>query len=378
MEKNKVKQLLTLVFAFFASGIVFAQHYSFKEENGLVAMEAEYYTSKKGGWYEVEGRNALIPQIIGYGSVNQIKVIPQLSHPICGNRNDTIRIAKDGYRMPFAYVLPSAIKVATISGDQDKAVVFTYHKGDDLLGFKAPDKRAGVFMANRDLSSDGWMLLMNTVKWAAGDGKNILYVANNENLKGADELFVEELKNQGFVVKIVFGKTLQPQDYAGFHAAILSDFVRKDAIHDKLKHAAIPVVVCKYNLLEIMGMAQIQQPWQPSAGQSGNAMMISSGNWNDHLQYAIYFDNPGEYTIWLLGKNGGDGGADEVKVFFNTREINSNHPDFFEIKFPRELGWTNEMYYKTPENRETKGNAIIKVSEKDGITCFWLRGPNLK
>jgi len=61
---------------------------------------------------------------------------------------------------------PDAVKIATLEGDPDKAVVFTYEKGAGM-----PARRAGMFLfdwTSMALTDEGWALFDSTVRWCIG------------------------------------------------------------------------------------------------------------------------------------------------------------------------------------------------------------------
>ena len=69
---------------------------------------------------------------------------------------------------PYSWgkVRADAVKVATLEGDPDKAVVFTCEKGGNL-----PARRAGMFLFDwtaMALTDEGWALFDSTVRWCIG------------------------------------------------------------------------------------------------------------------------------------------------------------------------------------------------------------------
>lgn len=112
--------------------------------------------------------------------------------------------------------------------------------------------------------------------------------------------------------------------------------------------------------------------WKEMPGKSGRALLITEGRWTDHLQYEIRFTLPGTYKLWLLGRSCGDGGADEVKVFFDEKP--SAAGTYYEVRFPPEFGWTNRMLRRTSQNRKSPGVPTVEVKRPGIHRLFLVKG----
>jgi hypothetical protein len=71
---------------------------------------------------------------------------------------------------PYSWgkVRADAVKVATLEGDETRAVIFRYEAGADMPGLKAPARRSGVFLfdwTSMALTPEGWALFDDEVRW---------------------------------------------------------------------------------------------------------------------------------------------------------------------------------------------------------------------
>ncbi len=76
------------------------------------------------------------------------------------------------HRLTYGNIYSAAIKVATVPGANDKAVIFAYEKGAALGTIYAPAKRVGFFFQNYDdlsISNYGIGLFDAAVVWATND-----------------------------------------------------------------------------------------------------------------------------------------------------------------------------------------------------------------
>lgn len=293
---------------------------AFTDKDGLVVIEAEHYTSQKGGWEEVEGRNALTPDITGIGKQRSDMVIVSSSKPDFAVFSNQLRISDETFNTPFAYSLPSADNVLSLQHKKPRAVVFLYEKGDQLAGMKAPAKRAGAYTGNTKLNDAGWQVLVKTASWAAGDGKDILFVAGDANPGEADATYIKKLKDAGFTVAISADENFDPNNAKNFDAIVISESVSTEHLHGKVEDLAVPVVVAEPHVYQQMGLIKTLQPWQPAPGQSGNAVLSRNAGEDTYLQYAVNFNKPGSYNLWLLAQGSGESQLDEVKVLLKSED----------------------------------------------------------
>ncbi len=72
---------------------------------------------------------------------------------------------------------PAAQVYASLPGDTSQAAIFTYDKGDAMVGRTAPHRRVGLFFRETDRNDDtGWSIFVSMVSWAVGDGRAIITV----------------------------------------------------------------------------------------------------------------------------------------------------------------------------------------------------------
>ena len=316
-----MKYLFIISLLFICLQNTHAQH-AFTDKEGLVVMEAEHYTSQKGGWEEVEGRNALTPDITGIGKQRSDMVIVSSAKPEFAVFPEQLRIADEEFNTPFAYSLPSAENVVSLQHKKPRAVVFLYEKGDQLTGMKAPEKRAGAYTGDLKLNNAGWQVLVKTASWAAGEGKNILFVAGDDDPGEEDATYIKKLKDGEFKVTITSDDNFDPSNGKNFDAIVISESVSTEHLHGKVETLAVPIVVAEPHIYQEMGLIKTLEPWQPSPGQSGNAVLSRNAGEDTYLQYAVNFSNPGSYHVYLLGQGSGENHTDEVNVLVKSEDGN--------------------------------------------------------
>ena len=101
--------------------------------------------------------------------------ITNAGHPLAGGLSGTVNV--NGMSSDFGWGLPgtSSLKIATVAGDVNKALVFGYEAGAALTGLTAPSRRVGLFMTDDTtdkFNSNGWKLFDAAVNWAGGTINN--------------------------------------------------------------------------------------------------------------------------------------------------------------------------------------------------------------
>ena len=89
-------------------------------------------------------------------------------HPLAAALSGTVQVSsKTNY---FGWGVPgkNAIRIACLSCNPDKYVIFGYNAGTEMPGLVAPGKRIGFFMFKNSggcLTADGWCLFDAVVDW---------------------------------------------------------------------------------------------------------------------------------------------------------------------------------------------------------------------
>jgi hypothetical protein len=352
--------------------------YTFLEINGVVSIEAEHYTENTGPWEEVEGRNAVSIDDAGLGSFVETKVlIRDGDHPAAGGLTGVVSLVENDEPINWGVPNENAQNIAVSEKIPSRSIIFIYEKNSNMPGLRAPDKRIGMFIRSANVTLEGWKIFTAVIKWAVKNQpdslKEVLLVTHSRDSNEMDFAIQENLEKLGFQVHIKQDDEVTRSDAQGKAFVLLSESVNSNSVGNKFRYTRSPVIVSEPHLYDDMGMVLFKPVWNEVEGQLPNAMMIRRGNWSDYLRYAIYFTTPGTYNLWLLGRNGGDSGSDEVKVFFDADSIYSDAL-FYEIKFNREIDWTQQMFFETPQNRKTLGKAEIIVNKAGWHNLFLVKG----
>jgi hypothetical protein len=364
--KNLAYLLLNCIFVIGLSGFAQAQH-TFVEEDGTVAIEAEHYSNVDGPWELVEGRTAMLQDTRGHGSEPGMAIkFENSDHPIAGNFTGTLAVRTSRGNLNWGFAADRSAVVATFSHDPNKAAIFAYDAGDEMAGMKAPARRVGIFQGGDHLSADAWTIYENAVKWAAGKRKpEILFVVSGLPPGDEDDFTAGRLSGNGMNVEPIGAEEAAGDMAKNYDLVLISESVSSEAASDKFKDVNTPVVVTEPYIYDDMNMVEHRALWSTSEGQNGNAMLIRhSGIWTDYLRYGIYFDQAGEYNMWILGHNAGDSRADDPVFFFD--DVVSSDKPHFEITLAEDLRWVN----KTPGG----SSAAINVPESGWYNLYLAKG----
>ena len=95
--------------------------------------------------------------------------ISSSSHPLAAGLSGTVTVLSSSDVMYWGVPNGNAAKVATLTGDSNKATLFAYESGSSMPGLTAPAKRVGFFLGDNSgtkLTNDGWQLFETAVSWA--------------------------------------------------------------------------------------------------------------------------------------------------------------------------------------------------------------------
>ncbi len=93
------------------------------------------------------------------------------SHPIAAGFNGNTSIYSNNNTVTWGNPTSGAAVIAHVPGNSDKAAIFAYDTGDQMVGMTAPARRVGFFLHNSTanlLTNKGLALFDATVNWAAG------------------------------------------------------------------------------------------------------------------------------------------------------------------------------------------------------------------
>ncbi len=185
---------------------------------------------------------------------------------------------------------PSVLKMAVLPGDSDKALVFAYTKGTQMVGRKAPAKRVGMFLSDEtvlDWTPQGASLFNGAVRWCvprlaalgrpdqkvppAAARKSILMVVGKYDYpeeRDADNEIVRRLRQRNFnVVRKREVAVDAEADVIGQSMVMVSSTVSAKNLKDKLRNVAVPVLTWDPNCYPHFGMtarADTAHDWSSS------------------------------------------------------------------------------------------------------------------
>jgi hypothetical protein len=106
-----------------------------------------------------------------FGQVaNQTSIMVNSTHPIASgflNLFNTPVFSSNNYPA-WGKPSTSAMVIATISGQSNKASIFAYNKGNTMVGYTAPARRVGTFQnySGSSHTTQGWQLFESAITWA--------------------------------------------------------------------------------------------------------------------------------------------------------------------------------------------------------------------
>jgi fibronectin type 3 domain-containing protein len=105
------------------------------------------------------------------GTFTQISMVAaNASHPLAaGLSGSALSVSSAGGAWAWAVPTAGAVKIATLTTDATKAVIFGYEKGAAMQGLTAPARRVGLFLGDATattLNANGGKLFDAAVRWA--------------------------------------------------------------------------------------------------------------------------------------------------------------------------------------------------------------------
>ncbi|MDQ5823423.1 MAG: DUF6443 domain-containing protein, partial [Chloroflexota bacterium] len=97
--------------------------------------------------------------------------ISNASHAMAAGLSGTVTVSSSAGNMAWGKVNGNAAKVATLTSDSTKAVIFGYEKGAAMFNVLARARRVGFYFSDTTasaLTTDGWTLFDAAVNWAVG------------------------------------------------------------------------------------------------------------------------------------------------------------------------------------------------------------------
>jgi Big-like domain-containing protein/carboxypeptidase family protein/beta-propeller repeat-containing protein/IPT/TIG domain-containing protein len=96
--------------------------------------------------------------------------IATASHAMAAGLSGTVTVTTTATNFTWGSPNVNAVKVATVTSDAAKSVIFGYESGVTMIGMDAPARRVGLFMTDlttNSLNSNGQALFDAAIRWAA-------------------------------------------------------------------------------------------------------------------------------------------------------------------------------------------------------------------
>lgn len=102
------------------------------------------------------------------GTQTEISIVND-THPLAGGQTGVTQVYTNASTLGWGILHEQALKIATVSGQPDKAVLFGYEKDMAMISDLALARRIGFFMIDTEvaqLTTEGWQLFDSAVCWA--------------------------------------------------------------------------------------------------------------------------------------------------------------------------------------------------------------------
>lgn len=102
------------------------------------------------------------------GSQRKLRIV-DAGHPLAAGLSGDVTVGTTDTAFAFGRPAPAASVVARLVGSADRAVIFAYESGDEMVGLTAPAPRVGLFMSfatPKTLTSNGEVLVRTAIAWA--------------------------------------------------------------------------------------------------------------------------------------------------------------------------------------------------------------------
>jgi hypothetical protein len=231
-------------------------------------------------------------------------------NPLAAGLTGSVNLASVARTVYWGKPAAAASIIATQTGNSNRALVFAYETGSQMVGLVAPARRVGFFMSDtgsNDWASEVWELFDAAIDWA-GRINPALFVVGNATLSTSDQLVKSRLEALGFSLTIKTAASSTSADASGKSLVVISASVNSGDVSTKFTSSAVPVVTWEFAIWNSLGMVasnstadrntissqtqvKITNPTHPLAGhRSGTVAVASAASafyWGKPLTSAI-------------------------------------------------------------------------------------------
>ena len=195
---------------------------------------------------------------VDFGSATSASqtVIVQPTHALAAGKSGVAAVYSTDGTLGWGKPANTSATVATVVGQSTHATIFGYGTGTQMVGIKAPSRRAGLFLTRTvgtGISSVGWQFFDAAVKWL-GRPEVLLIVADSTALNASDTAIQTRLGLLGYDVVVTSDETVVAADADGREAVVISGSVVPAAMTANLSAARTPIVVLQPGVQGTLGM----------------------------------------------------------------------------------------------------------------------------
>jgi hypothetical protein len=214
-------------------------------------------------------------------SQTQVKIV-NASHSMAAGLSGNTTIYSSSGTLSWGKPGKHAIKIATLTSDTTKAVLYAYEQGTAMLGLRAPARRVGLFLADNEalqLNSNGSALFDSAVRWVTGPiSPSAVFVVGNTSLSSADQAIKDNLEFWGYSVASKSGTAASTGDANGKNLIVISATVNSVDVGSKFTNAAVPIINAEETLFDDLGMTGSVTGTHRGPATSQSQVKILTGN----------------------------------------------------------------------------------------------------
>ncbi len=255
-------------------------------------------------------------------SANQV-VIAQPTHPLAAGLAGLGTVYSSPGSLGWGKPAAGAANVATVVGQSDRATIFGYQTGAEMVGLTAPARRAGLFLTRTvgyGISNVGWMFFDAAVKWLATP-EVLFVVADSAALNASDTALKNRLGWLGFDPVVICDETVTASDADGRMAVLVSGSVSASVLGSKLNNIRVPMAVLLPGLFGTLGMTGTVSgtDYGTLASQTSLAVLQTTHPLAAGLAETVQVTNSNDTATFAWGKAGAN--AQQVAQIAGTTKV---------------------------------------------------------
>jgi RHS repeat-associated protein len=192
----------------------------------------------------------------GTASSQTTLTITNPGSPLAAGLTGNVTLASAARTVYWGKPAATASVIATQTGNANRALIFAYETGTQMVGLVAPGRRVGFFMSDTgsdDWTNEVWDLFDAAIDWA-GRVNPALFVVGNTTLSTSDLLVKNRLEALGFVLTTKSAASSVSADASGKSLVVISASVIASDVMNKFRTSAVPVVTWEFAVWHNLGL----------------------------------------------------------------------------------------------------------------------------